>query len=367
MDDILLLQAVERYIKGEMSTEERTFFEDLRKNNPEIDQTVVEHTFLLNELDKHAAIKDYKHSLYEVETKLTEEGVISKSQLKGKAKIIYMWKKYKRNIAVAASIAGLVSLVTTGLIVTYNNKTKQSDINQLRREIKADVIKALDTFSANHPNPKPKTVITEATKFAGTGFIIDSRGYLVTNAHVINKMKNIYVENSKGEYFRVAPIYSDNTSDLAILKITDTANFKLGNTIPYSIKRTNADLGEQIFTLGYPRNEIVYGEGYLSAKSGNEGDSTAYQISVSANPGNSGGPVINKNGEIIGIITSKNSSADGVVYAAKSKNILKLIDAVKKADDSQIIKVPNNSGLKGLDRPQQVKRMEEFVFMVVGN
>ena len=47
-----------------------------------------------------------------------------------------------------------------------------------------------------------------------------------------------------------------------------------------SINKSNSNLGEQIFTLGYPRNEIVYGEGYVSAKSGNEGDSTAYQVSV---------------------------------------------------------------------------------------
>ena len=365
MNDLLLLETVERYIKGEMTPQEKAFFEDLRKSNPEIDQVVVENTFILKELDKHANIKAYKHALTEVEGKLTEEGVMSKSQLKGKAKVSFMWKKYKRSIAVAASIAGIVSLVTTGLVVAYNNKAKQSDINQLRREIKEDVKKALNNFSATQPYTK--SVIPEPTKFAGTGFIIDSRGYLVTNAHVISKMKNIYVENNKGEYFSVTTVYTDNACDLAVLRITDTANFKLANPIPYSIKKTNSDLGEQIFTLGYPRNDIVYGEGYLSAKSGNDGDSTAYQISVSANPGNSGAPVINKNGEVIGIITSKNSTADGVVYAAKSKNIFKLLDAIKKADETQNIKLPANSGLKGLDRTKQVEKMEEFVFMVVGN
>ena len=76
---------------------------------------------------------------------------------------------------------------------------------------------------------------------------------------------------------------------------------------------------------------------------------------------------MNKNGEIIGVITSKNSIADGVVFAAKSKNIYALLEAVKKAGDTVNIKLPNNTGLKGLDREQQVKKMEDFVFMVVGN
>jgi len=211
----------------------------------------------------------------------------------------------------------------------------------------------------------PTSKIPE-TDFRATGFLIDGSGYLVTNAHVVSRMKNIFVENNKGEYFNVKTILTDNASDLAIIKITDTS-FKKIASLPYSIKKNSSDLGEQFFTLGYPRNVIVYSEGYLSAKSGNDGDSTAYQLSVSVNPGNSGGPVVNRNGEIIGIITSKNSSADGVVYAAKAKNILKMLEQAKKMDDSQNIKFPNNAGLKGMERTQQVKKMEEFVFMVVGN
>ncbi|HQY12795.1 MAG TPA: serine protease [Ferruginibacter sp.] len=366
MDELLLIEAVERYLKGEMSAQEKTFFEEIRKNDPAVDQVVVEHTFLFHELEKQAGIKAYKHSLYEVESKMVEEGLVSRSQLKGKAKVVFLWKKYKRNIAVAASIAVLVSLVTTGLIITYNNKVDNNNITKLVREVNETrkKVKILED-SVNAGNKKNRQVIPN-TGFRATGFLIDGKGFIVTNAHVVNRMRTIYVENNKGEYFSAAVIYTDALTDLAILKINDTA-FKAIPNLPYSINKTNSDLGEPIFTLGYPRNEIVYGEGYVSAKSGNEGDSTAYQVSVSVNPGNSGGPVLNKNGEVIGIITSKNSTADGVVYAAKSKNIHKMLNAVKKEGDSINIKLPTSTGLKGLDRVQQVKKMEEFVFMVVGN
>ena len=366
MDELLLIEAVERYLKGEMNASEKIFFEDIRKNNPAVDQMVVEHTFLLHELDKQSNIKAFKHSLYEVENKLTEEGLISRSQLKGKAKVIFLWKKYRRNIAVAASIAGLVSLATTGVIVSYNNKVGHKDINQLIGQIKKTEKKVDQLNNTLNANINDKIKQSPNPDYRATGFLIDGKGYIVTNAHVVNRMKTIYVENNKGEYFTAVSVYTDTKTDLAVLKINDTA-FKTMANLPYSIKRNNSDLGEQIFTLGYPRNEIVYGEGYLSAKSGNEGDSTAYQVSVSVNPGNSGGPVLNKNGEVIGIITSKNSTADGVVFAAKSKNIYKLLDALKKEGDTATIKLPNNAGLKGLDRVQQVKKMEEFVFMVVGN
>ena len=79
MDEILLIETVERYLKGEMPAQEKTFFEEIRKNNPAVDQMVVEHTFLFNELEKQANIKAFKHSLYEIENKLTEEGIISKN------------------------------------------------------------------------------------------------------------------------------------------------------------------------------------------------------------------------------------------------------------------------------------------------
>jgi serine protease Do len=364
MDELLLIEAVERYLKGEMAPKEIEFFEEIRKRNPAIDQQVVEHTLLYHQLDKQADLRAFKHSLYEVENKLTEEGIISKKQLSGKAKVVFLWKKYKRNIAVAASIAGLVSIVTTALISTYNNKIGKGNITDLMAKIDNtakkvdDLKKTIKETPVTQKNPKPD--------YRATGFLIDGKGFIITNAHVVKKMKTIYVENNKGEFFTAQSIFTDESTDLAVLKINDTA-FKTIYNLPYSINKTNSNLGEQIFTLGFPRNEIVYGEGYVSAKSGNEGDSTAYQVSVSANPGNSGGPVLNKRGEIIGIITSKNSTADGVVYAAKSKNIYKLLEALKEKGDTLTIKLPTSTGLKGLEREQQVKKMEDFVFMVVGN
>ena len=118
-------------------------------------------------------------------------------------------------------------------------------------------------------------------------------------------------------------------------------------------------MGEHIFTLGYPREEVVYGEGYLSAKSGYFGDTTSYQISISVNPGNSGGPVINKNGEVIAIITSKEKNVDGVVFAIKSKNIYKALEEIKA---SESIKLPSSSAIKGMDRENQIKKDRRLCF-----
>ena len=373
MNEMQVLDALERYLKGEMSPQEKASFEELRKSNPEVDQLVVEQTYFLNELDNYGVTKNFKHSLNEVEVKLIEAGVITKPQLHGKAKVISLWKKHKRNIAVAASIAAVISLFSTGILFNYAKKQADGTYQELERRITATnvILNKLNKATINNTNSInniPSVKFTPDASVGGTGFLVDGKGYLITNAHVIASLKNIYVENGKGEYFTAAAIYVDKNCDLAVLKITDSS-FKAISNIPYSIKKGNADLSEQFFTLGFPRNEVVYGEGYVSAKSGNGGDSTAYQLTVSANPGNSGGPVVNKNGEIIGIITAKDSKADGVVYAAKSKNIFKLIDGLEKSDTTvnQNIKLPSGSALKGLDRVQQVKKMQDFVYMVVGN
>ncbi len=367
MDDILLSDAIERYTKGEMSAQEISFFEELRKNNPEIDQLVVEHTFFLNELDRHANTKAYKHTLYEVESKLVEEGVLTKATPKGKALLVSIWNKYRRTTAVAASIAGLISVASVGLIVAYN-KQQTNNTQLLVKEIKDDIKKIQSKQSAGSNSVAVPVKVAPQVSFMATGFLIDGKGYIVTNAHVIQPMKhNIYVENKKGEYFKAIAVSTDLQADLAILKITDTAFSPFPN-LPYSISKANSSLGEQIFTLGFPRKEIVYGAGYLSAKSGKDGDSTAYQLTIPANPGNSGGPVINGNGEIIGIITGRNTDADGVTYAAKSKHIYRLVEELKKNDNTfSNLKTPSGNSLRGMNRVKQIEKLEDYIFMVVGN
>lgn len=377
MNDTLLLDAIERYRNGEMSPQEITFFEELKKNNPDIDQLAAEHNFFLGELDKLSEIKAFKNTLGEVENKLTNEGIISEKNSKGKAKIAYLWNRYRRTIAVAAAIAGIVSISTATIVSMYSENKKVSaitplvdhKINQIEKKINQIETKINDA-SATVPIPaKPKF----KADFRATGFLVDGNGYIITNTHVVDDARNIIVENRKGEQFYAKVIYANKITDLAILKVSDTS-FKKVTNLPYTFPKYSAELGEHIFTLGYPREEVVYGEGYLSAKSGYFGDTSSYQISISANPGNSGGPVINKNGEIIGIISSKETNADGVVFAIKSKNIYDALQELKdnppvndtsKTESS--IKLPSLNSLKGLEREKQIQKLEDFVYKVKGN
>ncbi|MEO6221289.1 MAG: serine protease [Ginsengibacter sp.] len=367
MEHDLLLDAIERYRNGEMSPTEKSLFEEIRKNNPDVDHVAAEHNFFLGKLDSMSEIKAFRHNLNEVESKLENEGVISQREMRGKAKLVHLWNRSRRTIAVAASIAGIVSISTATIVSMYTEKKKVDVItplvnNKLNRfEVKLNQIENKLNVASAAVKPPAKTKFE--ADFSATGFLADGKGYIITNAHVVNNARNLIVENKKGEQFYAKAVYVNKTTDLAILKITDTSFHKLTD-LPYTFSKSATELGEHIFTLGYPREEVVYGEGYLSAKSGLFGDTASYQISISVNPGNSGGPVVNRKGEIIGIISSKETNADGVVFAIKSKNIY---TALKDVIEKDSIKLPVTNTLKGLDRVQQIKKLEDFVYMVKGN
>ncbi|MBN3585914.1 trypsin-like peptidase domain-containing protein, partial [Algoriphagus aestuarii] len=91
--------------------------------------------------------------------------------------------------------------------------------------------------------------------------------YVVTNNHVINGADSVHLQNSKGESFRARIVYSDPLKDLAILHIDDS-NFKKHKSVPYTFRKQNSELGEDIYTIGFPRDEAVYGQGYLSSNTG---------------------------------------------------------------------------------------------------
>ena len=108
----------------------------------------------------------------------------------------------------------------------------------------------------------------------------------------------------------------------------------------------------------------MYGEGYMSAKTGYNGDTLSCQIAVAANPGNSGGPVFNKNGEVVGILSTRQLKAQGAVFAVTTRNIIKALDELKKDTTYQGLRVSSGSSVKGMERPQQIKKIEDCVFLV---
>ncbi len=371
MNDIQLLDVVERYIRGDMKPDERLQFESLRKSNPEVDQLVVEHTLFLQQLNHFGERRELRGRLNDIHTSLTEQGRIDSMKLQGKAKMVYLWKRYRRVAAIAASIAGITTLSIIALVAAFSPRpnSKILDLNREfaaikkeQRDQKAVVNNLKDQINTD------KKAERRAIQFksGGTGFLIDGKGFLITNAHIIRNSENIAVINNKGEEFKAVVIKKDDAKDIAILKIEDKA-FKPAGTLPYGISKTGNDVAEPIYTLGYPRNDIVYSEGYLSARTGYNGDTLSCQLGIAANRGNSGGPVFNHNGEIIGVLSNKETEAEGVAFAIQSRYIFDAIEDLKKDTSYRSIKLPSRSSVRGMAKQEQVKKMLDFVFMVKGD
>src|SRR5688572_5068372 len=133
-NDIMILDAVERYIRGEMNPDERLHFENLRKTNGEIDQLVVEHTLFLQQMNRFSEWQKFKSTIQNVHTDLTDKGEINDG-LRSKAKIVYLWNKYKRVTAIAASIAGVTALTISVLVWSLSPASSTAEYKELERRI----------------------------------------------------------------------------------------------------------------------------------------------------------------------------------------------------------------------------------------
>ena len=203
---------------------------------------------------------------------------------------------------------------------------------------------------------------------SGSGFFISRTGHIATNYHVVNgraKLQVEYYQDGKKSIYPAKVIAADASNDMAIIRI-EHEDFTTVPEIPYKFDTKTKDVGTDVFTLGYPLTflmgeEIKYTKGEISAKSGFQGDIRTYQISVPITNGNSGGPLFDYDGNVVGITSSglKKGIADNVNYAIKSIYLQTLIDACQEKID-----LPAGIDLSGKSKPEIIKVLQGFVVLI---
>lgn len=187
----------------------------------------------------------------------------------------------------------------------------------------------------------------QPTRWSGSGIAIGNK-LVATNHHVIDGATHLYISHSGSEEtFKAEVVNYDEEHDLAIIQITDE-HFNGFGTMKYGFKKEVEDVGMGVFVLGYPMvqtmgTEIKLTTGVVSSLSGFQGSKSEYQISAPVQPGNSGGPLFNDNGELIGIISAKHAEAENVSYGVKLAHLYTLAEGVSGVTMNKSTQIANLS------------------------
>ena len=170
---------------------------------------------------------------------------------------------------------------------------------------------------------------SEQSSGVGSGFILSADGYVMTNAHVVDDADNIYVTLTDKREFKAKLIGVDDRTDVAVVKIsaTNLPAITIGDS-------TKVRVGEWVVAIGSPFGlENTVTAGIVSAKGRDTGDYLPFiQTDVPVNPGNSGGPLINMQGEVIGInsqIYSRTGGFMGISFAIPIDEAMRVADQLK--------------------------------------
>lgn len=226
----------------------------------------------------------------------------------------------------------LIDFLRNGKLNDLIKNTKESDLiikNELNDSLKQSVtiskikLPVFHNFSelVKLVNPSCVTIVTDGGH--GSGVVIDSKGHILTANHVVEGINTVSVKFDNGIELSAKIISSNTDADVALLKIEGNS-FK---ALPITLE--DPSLGSEVFTIGTPA-DIELGQsiskGMISGKRLIE-NQTYIQLNMSVSPGNSGGPLLNDKGEIIGIVQKKivGTGIEGIGFAISIEKALKVL------------------------------------------
>lgn len=349
MEELRFTELCEKHINNTLTEEEKIEFDSFLKNNSRYAEEFDRNYSLFRNL----ALLNQKKQFQRVFNEADSE--IHSASGKKSTKSLY---RYLITYAGVAAVAVFSVLGTLYFTNWFSYKNHYRAYSQLGNNINVLTNYQKSLWDALFSSGK-----TEITITAGTGFAV-SPAHIITSYHIVKDFDYVYVSNRNNDTrYNARVIFKDKDSDIAFLEINDSA-YIAPDAIPYSFYKKQALLGEPVFTLGFSKPDVVFGEGSVSSLTGYLDDSSSVQVSIPSNPGNSGGPLFNSKGEIVGMLCAKNFEKEGATYAIKSELIINLIDSLNKSSEDINILISKSSSLSGIERHKQVDRLRNYIFKI---
>ena len=268
---------------------------------------VIQLGFITHQHQSIKVLDDEVVSLDSAVNSLAQELGLTKIELQGEIQDKYTQQQ------------GDISKLTADVIKTQEDLEAQSEqLKKIKGSVSDDFSNVIDDTIEG-----VVSIITDVS--GGSGFIITNEGYVVTNYHVINGAKRISVVPYEDSAKTIELIGYDIEMDIALLKIK-------GDYIPLSFGNSdNVEIGEKVIAMGNPFGlSFSVTEGIISSlhRIGSNGLKVYTQTDVPLNPGNSGGPLINKQGEVIGINNFKIGEAESLGFALESNQAVETINEI---------------------------------------
>jgi len=173
-------------------------------------------------------------------------------------------------------------------------------------------------FGGNEPGARP----------SGSGVIVSDKGHIVTNLHVVNNARAVQVQLADGRSLPAKFVGADGPSDIALLKIEAEGL----QPLPFG-DSDKVNVGQMVFAVGNPLGlQETVTQGIISAKGRralSEAANEFFQTDAAVNPGNSGGPLVNLEGEIIGINNSISPQGQGIGFAIPSNTVRRVFESLR--------------------------------------
>jgi len=225
-----------------------------------------------------------------------------------------------------------ISTFARGLVIRQSTECVWA--NKLRINLPYKCQNSLNNSVASKPKQKPNLPIPKGSlkprKYTqGSGFFVSKLGHVVTNEHVVRKCYSVTVGDNANKKVAASVLETDKRNDLALLRISSTKTVsaetkslisklgvkKLGmRVVPLAsgglMRSDDIELGEKVLVAGFPYGELYSNTikvtgGMVSAVKGIGDDSAQFQIDAAVQPGNSGGPIYDENGNIVGVVVAQ--------------------------------------------------------------